>query len=195
MNKNAHGLLAVLIAGSLFSPPLGAQSRISAPAMPVRVTVTGEVRTPGPLNLAQPDVSLLDALMLAGSMTSNAGDEIIVVSRPKNGGDPKRITVLRQDVEQSTPGSNVTLQNGDIINVPVALRFYVSGFVKNAGSFILHSGLTVAQAIILAGGLADRGSDERIVIRRLVDQQMIDVTVSLDDKVLRNDELKIPSRY
>jgi polysaccharide export outer membrane protein len=77
----------------------------------------------------------------------------------------------------------------------VAKRFYISGFVKNPGSFVLDTGTTVSQAIILAGGLADRGSDRRITIGRVVNGKSVDISVELDDKVLPNDEIKIRSRF
>jgi len=55
-------------------------------------------------------------------------------------------------------------------------------------------GTTVSQAIVLAGGLTDRGSDRRIKIGRLVNGKMVDISAELTDKVLANDEIKIPSR-
>ena len=74
---------------------------------------------------------------------------------------PEPIMVNRKDLELGKVGRDITLQDGDIVNVPVAKRFYISGFIKNPGSFVLDTGTTVAQAIILAGGLNDRGSDRR----------------------------------
>jgi polysaccharide export outer membrane protein len=59
---------------------------------------------------------------------------------------------------------------------------------------VLDSGTTVSQAIVLAGGLTDRGSDRRIKIGRLVNGKMVDLSAELTDKVLANDEIKIPSR-
>jgi polysaccharide export outer membrane protein len=66
--------------------------------------------------------------------------------------------------------------------------------VKNTGYYVLDSGTTVSQAIVLAGGLTDRGSDRRIKIGRLVNGKMVDVSAELTDKVLPNDEIKISSR-
>ena len=75
------------------------------------------------------------------------------------------------------------LRDGDIVNVPTAQRFYVDGNVRNPGPFVLDPGMTVQQAIALAGGLSDRGSDRGIMVRRLVNGKMADVEVKLDDKV------------
>jgi hypothetical protein len=52
----------------------------------------------------------------------------------------------------------------------------------------------VSQAIVLAGGLNERGSDRRIKIGRMANGKMVDVSVALDDKVQPGDEIKISSR-
>jgi len=158
-----------------------------------RVFVSGEVRTPGYVTMAGTTMTLLEALALAGSPTQNASNDIKVVHPSKTGEKPNEpITVSRKELELGR--ADITLQDGDIVNVPVAQRFYISGFVKNTGYYVLDSGTTVSQAIVLAGGLTDRGSDRRIKIGRLVNGKMVDLPAELTDKVLANDEIKIPSR-
>ena len=158
-----------------------------------RVFVSGEVRIPGYVTMAGTTMTLLEALALAGSPTQNASNDIKVVHPSKPGEKPNEpITVNRKELELGR--ADITLRDGDIVNVPVAQRFYISGFVKNTGYYVLDSGTTVSQAIVLAGGLTDRGSDRRIKIGRLVNGKMVDVSAELTDKVLANDEIKIPSR-
>jgi polysaccharide biosynthesis/export protein len=158
-----------------------------------RVFVSGEVRTPGYVTMAGTTMTLLEALALAGSPTQNASNDIKVVHPSKPGEPPNEpITINRKELELGR--ADITLQDGDIVNVPIAQRFYISGFVKNTGYYVLDSGTTVSQAIVLAGGLTDRGSDRRIKIGRLVKGKMVDVPAELTDKVLPNDEIKIPSR-
>lgn len=158
-----------------------------------RVFVSGEVRIPGYVTMAGTTMTLLEALALAGSPTQNASNDIKVVHPSKPGEKPNEpITVNRKELELGRV--DITLQDGDIINVPIAQRFYISGFVKNTGYYVLDSGTTVSQAIVLAGGLTDRGSDRRIKIGRLVNGKMVDLPAELTDKVLPNDEIKIPSR-
>jgi polysaccharide export outer membrane protein len=159
-----------------------------------RVMVSGEVRLPGPVTMAGTTMTLLEALAAAGSPTQNASNDVIVVHPSKPGEKPSdTITVSRKDLELGR--ADVTLQDGDIINVPTAKRFYISGFVKNTGYYVLDSGTTVSQAIVLAGGLNERGSDRRIKISRMVNGKTIEISADLTDKVLPNDEIKIPSRF
>jgi len=186
-------ITALLKAGYINNP----QVRIEVDQFKARsVMVMGEVRVPGKVTLPGTSMSLLEALALAGSPTQNASNEVLVMHPPKPGEKaPEPITVSRKDLELGKVGRDITLQDGDIVNIPIAKRFYISGFVKNPGSFVLDTGTTVSQAIILAGGLMDRGSDRRIKIGRVVNGKSVDIDAELDDKVLPNDEIKIRSRF
>jgi polysaccharide export outer membrane protein len=185
-------ITAMLKAGFIRNP----QVRIEVDQFKARsVMVMGEVRTPGKIALPGTSVSLLEALALAGSPTQNASNEVLVMHPPKDGRAPDPISVNRKDLELGKAGRDITLQDGDIVNVPVAKRFYISGFVKNPGSLVLDPGTTVGQAIILAGGLTDRGSDRGVKIIRMQDGKAVEISVSKEDKVLPNDEIKVRSRF
>jgi polysaccharide biosynthesis/export protein len=186
-------IASLLKAGYLRNP----QVRIEVDQFKARsVIVSGEVRTPGKLTLPGTTISLLEALAMAGSPTINASNEVIVIHPPKPGElAPEPITINRRELELGRAGRDITLQDGDIVNVPVAKRFYISGFVKNPGSYVLDTGTTVSQAIILAGGLSERGTNRRIKVSREVSGRTVDVSVDLDDKLKPNDEIKIRSRF
>jgi polysaccharide export outer membrane protein len=67
--------------------------------------------------------------------------------------------------------------------------------VRSPGTFVLDPGLTVQQAIALAGGLNERGSDRRIKVRRLVNGKLTDLSIELVDQVLPGDTITIASRF
>jgi len=167
------------------------------------VYVIGEVRAPGKIPMTGNAMTLLEALALAGSPTTSASNEVIVVhpTRPDAGGQPgtetegARTTVNRKDLELGKAGQDVVLQDGDIINVPSAQHFYITGMVRNPGTFVLDPGISVQQAIALAGGLNDRGSDRRIKISRLVNGKLTEVGVDLEDKVQPGDTIMISGRF
>ena len=104
------------------------------------VLVTGEVRTPGRVTMASTTMSLLEALALAGSPTSSAANDVIVVH---NGKPNEPIYVNRKDLELGRAGLDVVLGDGDIINVPTAKRYYIQGFIRNPGSYVLDIGKTI----------------------------------------------------
>jgi len=170
------------------------------------VFVIGEVRVPGKITMSGTTLTVLEALAQAGSATANASNEIIVVHPSKPGTLPasgvpgadiqgERITLNRRDLELGNAGRDIVLQDGDIINVPVAQRFYIYGMVRNPGTYVLDPGMTLQQAIALAGGLTDRGSDRRIKAKRLINGKVTEVSLQLEDKILANDTIDIPSRF
>jgi polysaccharide export outer membrane protein len=136
-----------------------------------RIMVWGQVNQPGEYQLTG-DMTLLSALARAGSVTPSAGSEAVVV-RPRKGdgdsSDPEIIRVDLTDLQAGNMALNVALMDGDTINVPKAQSVFVSGHVKNPGGYAVEEGMTVLQALSLAGGLTDRGSDRRINILRTVD--------------------------
>jgi len=161
-----------------------------------RVFVSGAVRTPGPITMSGSTMTLLEALALAGSPTPDASNEVIVVHPPQPGqAEGEQIRVNRRELELGRAGADVSLRDGTIINVPTAQRFYVDGQVRNPGYYVLDPGTTVQQAIVLAGGLNDRGSDRGITATRLVSGKATEVALRLEDKVLPNDVIRIRSRF
>jgi polysaccharide export outer membrane protein len=171
------------------------------------IFIAGEVRQPGKYPL-QGDNTLLEVLALAGSITSNASNEVVVV-RPRSdekrgmptlpdAGDAEVIRVDLQDIEQGRLSSNIALQDGDTVFVPRAEKFYISGHVRAPGAYPYVKGMTVQQAIAVAGGLTDRGSTRRIKVRRESTPgagDFKDVSVSMTDAIRPNDTIVIPQRY
>jgi polysaccharide export outer membrane protein len=167
------------------------------------VYVIGEVRAPGKIAMTGSAMTLLEALALAGSPTTNASNEVIVVHpirSPATGQqspDPEgtRIVVNRKDLELGKAGQDVVLQDGDIINVPSAQHFYITGMVRNPGTFVLDPGMNVQQAVALAGGLNDRGSDRRIKVSRIVSGKLIELDIELEDPIEPGDTVFIAGRF
>ena len=67
------------------------------------------------------------------------------------------MSVNKRDLELGRAGYDIALEDGDVINVPAAQRFYISGMVRNTGYYVLDPGMTIEQAIALSGGLSERG--------------------------------------
>jgi polysaccharide export outer membrane protein len=155
------------------------------------VYVTGNVRSPGRVPMNGPTITLIEALALAGSATPDASN-LITIKHQRTG---EVVTVNKKDMELGNRGFDIALEDGDVVNVPAAQRFYMTGFIRNPGYYVLDPGMTVDQAIALAGGLTDRGSDRRLSVTRLVDGKLADVKVEKDDIVQPNDVIKVPSRF
>lgn len=169
-----------------------------------RVFVVGEVDRPGLYPLAG-NITLLEALALAGSVGQSAGDEVVIV-RPRQGGaalgpvlpdQPDVETVVRVDLRKLQSGAlyqGETLRDGDTIFVPRAADIYVFGQVRNPGAFPVQRGMTVLQALALAGGITERGSTGRLRIVRVVEGERKELKVKLGDLVLPGDTIIVKER-
>lgn len=169
------------------------------------IFVLGEVRSPGRYQISGPQ-TLLEVIAHAGSTTPTAGDTIIV-QRYKEGiasavtaalpDDERTAEVMRvslEDLRQGRLNANILLQDSDTIIVPPADRFYVQGFVKQPGSFVLRPGMTVRQAIAEAGGISERGSTRGIKIIRKINDKEVELDADMSDVVRPNDTIRIRQR-
>jgi polysaccharide export outer membrane protein len=161
------------------------------------VYVSGEVRAPGRLTMTGA-MTLLEALAAAGSPTSAASSELTIAHAKRSGPteqpDAEPVRVNWKDLQLGKV-TDVALQDGDIINVPKAETFLITGYVRNGGIYVLEPGMTMQQAIALAGGLTERGSDRGITVSRLINGRHIDIGVKLDDRVQANDTITIRQRF
>jgi polysaccharide biosynthesis/export protein len=169
------------------------------------IFVTGEVRSPGKITMTGA-LSLIEALALAGSPTTSASNEIIVVhprkpsaeGQPTLPGESRDAETTRVDLKQlqiGKAGKNVVLHDGDTIFVPKAETFYITGQVRSPGMFVLDPGMTVLQALSIAGGLTERGSDRGIKIIRFVNNKRTEIDAKLTDSVKANDTIQIRQRF
>jgi len=163
-----------------------------------RILILGEVRSPGEYQLTG-EMTLLSALARAGSTTPTASKEATIVrprKNPKPGEDASEI--IRVDLAELQAGNmalNMSLQDGDTINVLKAHSVFVAGQVKSPGAYAVDSDTTVLQVVSLAGGLTDRGSDSRIRIQRTVNGKKVEVAVKLTDAVLPGDTIIVRERF
>jgi polysaccharide export outer membrane protein len=167
------------------------------------IYVTGEVRQPGAYPIVG-DVTLVEMLAKAGSTTDKAGSSA-VVTRPRSTGAsppphtarpgaPQVIRVNLDALQNGLMNEPVVLRDGDTVFVPRADIFYVVGEVRNPGSYVLRDPITVLQALALAGGLTERGSDKRIQISRIVDGRPQESKVTLGESLQPGDTVIVGER-
>ena len=89
---------------------------------------------------------------------------------------------------------NVVLQDGDVVFVPPARHYTITGLVRNPGAYVWASGLTIEKAIAIAGGLTDRASARGMNVGRLVDGKSTAIDVTLQDEIQPDDVVRIGSR-
>lgn len=162
------------------------------------IIVSGEVRTPSEIRMTG-NMTLLRALAQAGSPTSSASSELTIARQKKGSGavataeNAEVIKVNWRDL-QTGRANDVPLQDGDVIFIPKAQTFFIEGYVRNGGTFVLEPGLTVEQAIALAGGLTDRGTNRGIKATRTTNGKTAEVDLKLSDQVQPGDVIHIKQR-
>ncbi|HEX8028369.1 MAG TPA: polysaccharide biosynthesis/export family protein [Vicinamibacterales bacterium] len=170
------------------------------------IFVLGEVRTPGKYSIGD-QVTLLEVIANAGSLTSTAGNTIIVqrqkdprapVTGPALPNENTGVEIMRisyEDLKEGRLRSNIVLQDGDTLFIPEAERFFVTGFVRTPGMYVHKQGMTVQQAIAQAGGLTDRGTLRRLkILRKDKDGRDVEMDAKPTDVVMPNDTIKISQR-
>ena len=158
-----------------------------------QLSVLGEVKSPGRFPM-RTRLSILDALALAGGI-NDSGAQLAYILRPEDS------VVTRYEIDldallQAGAGQQYfELLAGDTVVVPKAELFYIYGEVKSPNAYKLKPGLTVIQALSLAGGLTDKGSDRRIDIRRRDDEgELRTQAATLSDALLPNDVIYVRER-
>lgn len=73
--------------------------------------------------------------------------------------------------------------------------FFILGEVKNPGSYPYMNGMTVVNAVALAGGYTPRANKDQIRIKRANAPTAGETVVGEDAPVLPNDVLRVPERF
>jgi len=156
-----------------------------------RVFVTGEVQTPGAVNVSAVQ-RVSDAIELAGSIISAGSNRAVLLYR---GEDTLRVDVLSYVVKGDF-SSNPFLSNGDRIHVPVAKQHVsVRGAVHKPLHYEILPGETVGDLIDLSGGFLAEAVKDMVLLTRIKDDGSITtITVRADsfDTPLRDrDEINV----
>jgi polysaccharide export outer membrane protein len=122
------------------------------------VSVLGSIGKPGEYPLDRSGLSLTEVLARAGANLDN-GAAIVTVTSPGEG-EPQRVRLA----DLVSGGRDRPARAGESIFVQSAPLFYVSGEVQRAGGYPLQPGMTVGQAVAVAGGVTPRGSPSRLKV-------------------------------
>lgn len=163
-----------------------------------QVTVSGAVAVPGVIPYAG-ELTVFEAIVRAGQATPAASDEVLIIraapagvsGSPSGAADPAGLlSVNLSEFRKGDLTNNLALVDGDLIIVREAQDFFISGEVRAPGAYPARAGLTIEQALALAGGLTERGSTRRIEIKRPgLDDPL--KGVKLDDLVKPGDTIKV----
>jgi polysaccharide export outer membrane protein len=109
------------------------------------------------------------------------------------GSEVFRISLL--ELQSGNPEKNIPLRAGDTVYFPKAAQVYLMGSVARPGPYRYQEGMTVLQALTLAGGATERGSAGRTKVVRIVNGKKVEKKVKATELVLPEDTLVVPERF
>ncbi len=129
------------------------------------VWVSGEVARPGRVELPPEESSIVHAILGAGGLTPDANHEEALLVRV--GGDPSPIHLASALVSEE-PGRSVVLEPGDMLVFGRSVSsVLVLGAVVTPGRQRLgQDSVTVLDAVMDAGGLADEADRQHVTLTR-----------------------------
>jgi polysaccharide export outer membrane protein len=162
-----------------------------AQARSQRVSVLGEVHTPGRYAI-ESTTTVFDLLAAAGGATENAADVVYLLRTDKDGNTTRSAVDLKGLVDPNKAMPEVHLHGGDSVFVPHAPQFYIFGEVQQPNMYRLEPGMRVVQAIARSGGVTQRGSRNRVEIkRRKADGSYVTLDAKLTDLVQADDVIRV----
>ena len=169
-----------------------------------KIFLFGEVKKPGTYFVRRKP-HLLELISEAGGFADRAGRTITIV-RPgsslksqvpvplEEAKENEIITVDRVRLTSGNADASFFVSEGVSIYVSKAPRIFVTGKVEEPGEFKWEAGLTVRQAIILAGGPGTWGSSKRASIVRIENGVEKELEADMNDTVRPFDIIKVPSK-
>ncbi len=162
------------------------------------VTVLGQVVRSGQYALQENSGggvrSLIDLLAIAGGISKDSADHLFLIRLQGNQQEKIRVDLV-QLLRNGDIQANLLLTDGDIILVPEMDVFYIYGEVKRPGRYKLERNMTVMQALSVASGVTDKGSEKNIYLHRRGLNGLESLDSKLSDELQPNDVIYIKGSF
>jgi polysaccharide export outer membrane protein len=148
-------------------------------------SVTGEVNNPGKFNMpTERDITLLEAIAMAGGFTKDADVNKTKIMRLENGEKITMPVKVKDITDRGAKEEDIVLKSDDIIFIPKRSFFSVIGEVKNPGKFDMPAEreVTLIEAVAMAGGFTKDADITRTKVMRMTqDGEKKTITINVKD--------------
>ena len=150
------------------------------------VNVAGKVTNPGIYPLDK-NYTVLEVLLKSGWLRDQ-GSSYVYLRRAK---DAQEIKLDAEALVRGAPDKNLLLAPGDTLFVPDADTFFIYGQIGHPGTFPVLKGLTLRQALAIAGGVTASGSERKVALIRGGGKE---VAAKIDEPVQKGDVYIVKER-
>jgi len=169
------------------------------------VNILGNVKKPGKYYLHKPtklfdliaDVSIISPQ--SGNIMSGQIAQILRTTiHDSITGNSESLSIdLYELLVEGKEELNIYLINGDIvyIYIPEVKSVHIIGEVKKPGSFVYEEGITVLKAISLAGGPTKNASVNNSSVKRIRNNEHIEIGVKMSDLLEPGDVVVVPLSF
>ncbi len=145
-----------------------------------QITMVGSFKNPGTFDYLAKR-KLLDVVAIAGGVSEKAGSAVYITRfDEKTKKNINYFVDLDQLLRKGNMEQNIPILGGDVIFLPESGQCFVDGAVRKPGTYPLRSGMTIAEVITLAGGLAGYADSDKIKLIRYMgdgkDRQILSLT-------------------
>ena len=157
------------------------------------IYILGDVEPRGPYPLAE-DMALSALLASIGLNPQDETCTVTVVRLSET--DVQKWEFKATDVFEGKAGEDFALRDGDVLTVNRPQEvYYVIGQVNGPGAFRYQKGITVREAIVVAGWVTTRGNLKNIIVMRKVAGEFEERRIDLDDKIQPGDVIKVKEKW
>ena len=139
-----------------------------------KVSILGEVRSPGSYEIKD-KLTMTQAIALAGGFTDKADSSDVKIIRETQEEKESIEVNVSQIMEREE--RDIEVRDGDTIMVGEAGQIYIMGQVVRPGAYRYKKGMTVIEAIALAGGMTQIAAQNSVKLIRTVDGEKKIITV------------------
>ncbi|MEL6830297.1 MAG: SLBB domain-containing protein [Pseudomonadota bacterium] len=184
-----NDVAARLVAGGFYTDPV--VNVVVTGYVSSYVNVLGRVNNPGPVAITR-NLRLSDIIARVGGIAAD-GSEEIQLTRLDGTTSAYSLQQIATGNEEFDPfvqaGDKVYVARLNVAELPV---FYIEGAVNSSNRYPLSAGLTVRQAIALAGGVTSLGSRKKVTIIKSDGTKI--KKVDLEYKVEEGDTIEVGQR-
>jgi len=162
-----------------------------------QVAVLGAVNRPGRFPLETFNTRLSEMLANAGGIINSGagvggGSDMVIITGWRNGQRFRKEVDIPSMFLKNKPEDDIEVAAGDVIYVPDAPVYYIYGETQRPGTFRIQRGMSVQQALAVAGGPTLRGTERGMKLyRKGSDGKLEAIKIKPNDMVQANDVIYV----